>query len=76
MKQIGILPAGCQIDSRAVLFANDEVIYYASTLSIYIFSAKTFLLEKVVNVSPRMIAGKVWTYIMSLHMYRLFLFNT
>lgn len=53
MNQIGLLPAGCQVQGKTILFANSSKLYYASTLSIYIFCAETFSLEKVVAVSER-----------------------
>jgi len=60
MRQISILPAGVQVYPSAslhVLHATAERIYYASTLAIYIYDAKTFNLEKVVSVNDRTITS-------------------
>ena len=57
MRQIGILPAGCQVYGKSLLFANSDKIYYASTLSIYVFCAKSFVLLKVVTVSDKTLCG-------------------
>jgi WD40 repeat protein len=57
MRQIGILPAGCQISGKSILYADHNRIYYASTLSIYVYSAKTYLLEKVIAISEKTVCG-------------------
>jgi hypothetical protein len=59
MQQVALLPAGCQTISRQCLYANEDVIYYASTLSIYVFSAKSFVLERVVSITATEITGSI-----------------
>lgn len=53
MRQVAILPAGCQIQNKDILFANEEKLYYASTLAIYVYHSKTCVLEKVLSISDR-----------------------
>jgi WD40 repeat protein len=45
------------VSGRAVVFADATKIYYASTLSIYIYCAKRFILEKVITVSEKTLTG-------------------
>jgi WD40 repeat protein len=57
MRQISILPAGCQISSKNILFSNENKIIYASTLAIYVLNAKTFVVEKVISACERTITS-------------------
>lgn len=57
MRQIAILPSGCQLDSKYILYDSDSKLIYASTLAIYILNANTFVLEKVMAISDRAITS-------------------
>jgi WD40 repeat protein len=48
MRQIGILPSGCQTQNPgAVIHINEHRIMYASTLSVVVINAKTYVIEKI-----------------------------
>lgn len=53
MKQIGLIPSGCQIVSTNILFATDKYLFYGSSVAIYILNSKTFIVEKILNVTDK-----------------------
>jgi WD40 repeat protein len=56
MRQINVGPAGCEVHAgRSWIYIDEEVLYYTSTLAIYVFDVKTFNLQKVIPVSDRSI---------------------
>jgi WD repeat-containing protein 17 len=57
MNQIAILPAGCLVSSKDIIFSNEQHIVYASNLALYVLNAQTFILEKIIAVSERTIAS-------------------
>jgi len=58
MRQIAILPSGSQANGfGTVLHFNDERIYYASTLAVYVLSARTFVLEKIISLNSKAISS-------------------
>lgn len=57
MNQIAILPAGCLISSKDILFSNEQCILYSSNLAVYILNAQTFVIEKIIAVTERTISS-------------------
>ena len=57
MNQIAILPAGCLISSKDILFSNEQRILYSSNLAVYILNAQSFVIEKIITVTERTIAA-------------------
>jgi WD40 repeat protein len=58
MRQIAILPSGCQADGLGnVLHFSEDRIYYASTLAVYVLSASTFVLEKIISLNSKAITS-------------------
>lgn len=57
MNQIAILPAGCLVSSKDILFSNDQHIIYSSNLAVYILNAVSFMVEKIIAVAERTIAS-------------------
>jgi WD40 repeat protein len=57
MKQIAILPSGGHVREATgdTLFFNNERIFYASTLAIYILNAHTFSIEKILPCGTKTI---------------------
>ena len=59
MRQIGLLPSGCQIGQKGILHATNSSFYYASTLALYIIDAKTFGIEKILALGEKQILAIV-----------------
>eukprot|EP00981_Chlorochromonas_danica_P011497 scaffold4041_cov189-Ochromonas_danica.AAC.1 len=69
MRQVAILPSGCQISRRvSVLYYSEDRIIYASTLAVYVIDARTFRRDGTVtywnipgeeNLAQIMINGSV-----------------
>jgi WD40 repeat protein len=57
MNQIAILPAGCLVSSKDILFSNDQHIIYSSNLAVYILNAQSFIIEKIIAVTERTVAS-------------------
>jgi hypothetical protein len=57
MQQIAILPAGCLISSKHILFSNENRIMYSSNLAVYALNAQTFMIEKIIAVTERTVAS-------------------
>jgi WD40 repeat protein len=58
MRQVAILPSGGQADGLGtVLHFTSERIYYASTLAVYVLSATTFVLEKIISLNSKAITS-------------------
>eukprot|EP01038_Epipyxis_sp_PR26KG_P004746 gene4746-6657_t len=58
MRQVAILPSGCQVLYKGnILFFDEERFFYASTLAVYIFNSKTFILEKILSLNQRAITS-------------------
>lgn len=52
MRQIALLPSGCQVyplASKGCTTSNESYIIFASTLVVYVYNARTFLLEKIIQ---------------------------
>jgi len=58
MRQIAILPSGCQERTiGSTLHFAEERIYYASTLAVYVINATTFVLEKIISLNHKAITS-------------------
>lgn len=58
MRQIAILPSGCQPNALGtILHFNEERIYYASTLAVYVVNARTFIMEKIISLNHKSITS-------------------
>lgn len=58
MRQISILPSGCQADGLgSVLHFSNDRIFYASTLAVYVINAHTFVLEKIISLNHKAITS-------------------
>ena len=57
MNQIAILPAGCLVSSKDVLFSDERHIMYTSNLAVYVLNSQTFIVEKIIAVTERTIAS-------------------
>jgi WD40 repeat protein len=58
MRQIAILPSGCQDNTIGTIlhFTNDH-IFYSSTLAVYVLNAATFVLEKIISLNHKAITS-------------------
>ena len=58
MRQLAILPSGCQIQNKgSILFFNEHRVFYASTLAVYILNATTFTIEKMLSLNNKAITS-------------------
>lgn len=58
MRQIAILPSGCQNENKgSVLYFKDDRIIYASSLAVYIMKASTFVIEKILSYNHKTITS-------------------
>lgn len=58
MRQIAILPSGCQPNALGtILHFNEDRIYYASTLAVYVVNARTFIMEKIISLNNKSITS-------------------
>lgn len=57
MQQIAILPAGCLVSSKNILFSNEHRIMYSSNLAVYVLNAQTFIIEKIIAVTERTVVS-------------------
>lgn len=58
MRQVAILPSGCQADGLGtVLHFNQDRIFYASTLAVYVLNVTTFVLEKIISLNSKAITS-------------------
>jgi WD40 repeat protein len=58
MRQVSILPSGCQANGLGtVLHFNNDRIFYASTLAVYVISATTFVMEKIISLNHKAITS-------------------
>jgi WD40 repeat protein len=57
MKQIGLIPSGCQQNDVASMYATDKYLFYASSVAIYVLNAQTYVVEKILNSTNRHIAS-------------------
>ena len=55
MRQIGIIPSGCQLAFGNMVAFNGQYIMYASTLAVYIINPSTFVVEKVLSNNSKTI---------------------
>ena len=55
MRQISVLPSGCQINSKYILHANSSKLFFTSTLALYVVDAKTYAIEKVITLAEKLI---------------------
>lgn len=60
MRQVGILPSGCQIYRRvSVLHYDTEKIVYASSLAVYVLDAHTYSIRHILSLNQRAITSIV-----------------
>lgn len=57
MRQIGIIPSGCQVSHKETICFTDKAIIYASTLAVYVLNSVNFNIEKVLSVNERCISS-------------------
>ena len=57
MRQIALLPSGCQINSKCILHATKNHLYYASTLSLYVINSNSFAIEKIIALGQKCISS-------------------
>eukprot|EP01039_Chlorochromonas_danica_P005867 gene5866-6460_t len=58
MRQVAILPSGCQISRRvSVLYYSEDRIIYASTLAVYVIDARTFRIQHILSLNQRAITS-------------------
>lgn len=58
MKQVAILPSGVQVlHGGSILHFSEDRILYAATLAVYVLSAKTFQIEKILSLNTRAISS-------------------
>jgi len=58
MRQVAILPSGCQEKTIGLtLHFDEDRIFYASTLAVYIINATTFVLEKIISLNHKAIVS-------------------
>lgn len=58
MRQIGILPSGCQVhNSGAILHFDEHRIFYAATLAVYVLNASNFRIEKILSLNHKAITS-------------------
>lgn len=58
MRQISILPSGCQLNHRnSVLFFSNDRILYASSLAVYVVDSHSYEIVKVLSVNQRSITS-------------------
>lgn len=55
MRQISVLPSGCQITSKSILHVNSSNLYFTSTLALYVVDTKTYSIEKVIALGEKLI---------------------
>ncbi len=58
MRQISILPSGCQLNHRnSVLYFSHSRILYASSLAVYVLNPQSYEIVKVLSVNQRSITS-------------------
>ncbi|KAJ1425015.1 WD40-repeat-containing domain protein [Ochromonadaceae sp. CCMP2298] len=58
MRQVAVLPSGVQNQKNGqILHFNNEYIFYASTLAVYVLNAQTFVLERILSLNPKAIVS-------------------
>eukprot|EP00762_Andalucia_godoyi_P002785 ANDGO_04516.mRNA.1 putative WD repeat-containing protein alr2800 len=60
MKQLHIIPAGCQIWNKSVCGFGGGRFAYCSSLAIYVYSLDTFQLERVIHAHHKNITSLTW----------------
>ena len=53
MRQIGLIPSGCQLHNSTNIYATEKRIYYGSTVCVYVLNAATYAVEKILKVTER-----------------------
>jgi WD40 repeat protein len=58
MRQISILPSGCQLSNlNCLLFFSESRIFYASSLAVYVLDPNTFDIIKVLSIHQKSITS-------------------
>lgn len=57
MKQVKLLPSGCQQWNRSIIRATKNKFYYCSTLACYVINGESFNVEKILSVSEKLVTS-------------------